>query len=76
MDYALVVNGVVVNIIHLLSGNKKDFPNTVSIEGLSVQIGDTYVDGRFYHDGEPIYSVSEQLSQAQQITNIMTGEAE
>lgn len=76
MRYALIENGIVANTVVLLPYNASDFPNAVSIEGLSVQIGDTYVDGRFYHDGEPIYSVSEQLSQAQQITDIMTGEAE
>ena len=76
MKYALIENGIVTNTVVLLPYNASDFPNAVSIEGLSVQIGDTYVDGRFYHDGEPIYSVSEQLSKAQQITDIMTGEAE
>lgn len=76
MEYALVKDGVVENIIVLLSRNAQDFPNAVSIEGLSVQIGDTYDGERFYHDGEPIYSLEERLSQAQQITDIMTGEVE
>lgn len=76
MKYALIENGVVVNTIALLPYNASDFPNAVRIEGLAVQPGDTYVDGRFYHDGEPIYSMEEQLSQAQQITDIMTGEVE
>lgn len=76
MEYALVKNGVVENIIVLLSRNAQDFPNAVSIEDLPVQIGDTYDGERFYHDGEPIYSLEEQLSQAQQITDIMTGEVE
>lgn len=76
MKYALIKDGVVTNTIALLPYNAQDFPNAVSIEGLSVQIGDTYDGERFYHDGEPIYSLEEQLLQAQQITDIMTGEVE
>lgn len=76
MKYALISDGIVINTIALLPYNAQDFPNAVSIEGLSVQIGDTYDGERFYHDGEPIYSLEEQLSQAQQITDIMTGEVE
>ena len=62
MKYALIENGVVVNTILLLPYNAKDFPNAVCIEGLAVQPGDTYEDGRFYHDGEPIYSIAEQMA--------------
>lgn len=76
MKYALIENGIVTNTIVLLPYNAADFSNAISIEGLSVQIGDTYDGERFYHDGEPIYSLEEQLSQAQQITDIMTGEVE
>lgn len=65
MNYALIENGVVINIIVLLPYNAHDFPNAVCIEGLYVQIGDTYDGERFCHDGEPIYSTQERLSDAQ-----------
>lgn len=73
MNYALIENGVVVNTIVLMQRNAKDFPNAVSIEGLSVQIGDTYDGERFYHDGEPIYTAAEQ---SEHIIDILTGEVE
>lgn len=76
MKYALIENGVVNNTVVLLPYNAADFPNAVSIEGLSVQIGDTYDGERFYHDGEPIYSIEEQLAEAQQVIDILTGEVE
>lgn len=65
MNYAIVIDGIVTNVIYLLPGNEKEFPNAVNIKSLSVQIGDTYKGGRFYRDGEPIYSFGEQLSDAQ-----------
>ena len=63
MKYALIENGIVINTIILLPYNAADFPNAVCIEGISVQIGDTYTDGRFYHEGEPIYSMAEKLAE-------------
>ena len=76
MKHALIENDVVVNTIMLLPLNVQEFPNAVSIEGLSVQIGDTYDGERFYHDGEPIYTIEEQLAEAQRVIDIMTGEVE
>lgn len=76
MNYALIENGVVVNTIVLLPRNASDFPNAISIDGYAVQIGDTYEDGRFYHDGEPIYSLTEQLAETQLLIDILTGEVE
>ena len=76
MKYALINDGIVTNTIALLPYNAQDFPEAVDLGERPVQIGDTYDGERFYHDGEPIYSLEEQLSQAQQITDIMTGEVE
>lgn len=76
MKYALLENGVVVNTIVLLPYNSDDFSNAVRIKGLSVQIGDTYDGERFYHDGEPIYTVEEQLAESQMLIDILTGEVE
>ncbi|MBQ7092359.1 MAG: hypothetical protein IJN83_06875 [Clostridia bacterium] len=71
MNYALIENGVVVNTIVLVRRNATDFPNAVSIEGLSVQIGDTYDGERFYHDNEPIYSNQEQIDDMQSALAIL-----
>lgn len=65
MNYALIENGIVTNIIILLPYNIHDFPNAVCIENISVQIGDTYDGAHFYHNGKLIYGTQEQLSDAQ-----------
>ena len=51
MEYALVVGTVVSNIIALHPMNAREFPNAVPINGLPVRVGDTYEDGRFFHNG-------------------------
>lgn len=51
MNYALIENHVVVNVISLHPMNESSFPNAVPIEDLPVEIGDSYVDGAFYHKG-------------------------
>lgn len=51
MNYALIENGVVANVISLHPTNESSFPNAVPIEDLPVEIGDTYFDGMFYRDG-------------------------
>lgn len=61
MNYALIQDGVVTNIIWLLPPNAQDFPEAVPINGLVVQIGDTYVDGQFYRDGERVLSPTEAM---------------
>lgn len=78
MNYALIENGIVTNIIVMLPCNVKDFPHSICVNDLAVHIGDTYnaEENRFYRDGEPIYSTKEQLAEAQQVIDIMTGEVE
>lgn len=51
MNYALIENDIVTNLIWLHPMNAEEFPNAVSIENLPVAIGDTYEDGKFYRDG-------------------------
>lgn len=51
MNYALIEDGKVINIISLHPLNSEDFPNAVSTNGLPVQIGDKYKNGKFYHEG-------------------------
>ena len=51
MTYALISEGVVENLISIHAMNVHAFPNAVPTGGLPVSIGDTYVDGVFYHYG-------------------------
>lgn len=54
MNYALIENGTVTNVIWLHPMNASDFPNAVPTNGLPIQVGDIYQDGKFYRDGEEI----------------------
>lgn len=60
MSYALIVEGVVANLIWVYPGNERDFPNAVPLGDVPVSIGDTYVDGVFYRDGERVLTALEQ----------------
>lgn len=51
MRYALIDNGVVVNIIRLDESNAHDFPDAVKVDNMPVGIGDTYHGGKFYDNG-------------------------
>ena len=60
MNYALIENGVVTNVIWLYPDNEAAFPNAIRIdEGRPVAIGDTYVEGRFYRDGAEVLTPDE-----------------
>ena len=52
--YALVEDGIVTNIICLDSRNASDFPNAIKTADRPVAIGDTYIDGKFYRDGNEV----------------------
>lgn len=60
MNYALIENGVVTNIIWLYPGNASDFPGAVPCGDLPVAIGDTYDDEHFYRGGERVLTALEQ----------------
>lgn len=62
MNYALIENGIVTNIIWLYPANASDFPNAVPMGDVPVSIGDTYADGVFYRDGERVLTYSESMS--------------
>lgn len=61
MNYAVIENGVVSNLIWLHPMNASDFPEAVSVGDIPVQVGDTYADGVFYHDGEKVLTASERM---------------
>lgn len=62
MRYALIDDGgVITNVIWLHPMNQSDFPNAVPIPAdMPVGIGNVYMDGAFYADGEKILTLSEQ----------------
>lgn len=60
MNYALVENGVVTNIIWLYPANASDFPSAVPCGDLPVAIGDTYDGEHFFRDGVQVLSALEQ----------------
>ena len=48
MNYAVIENGVVTNVIWMNPNDAKDFPEAICCEGRPVGIGCTYNDGEFY----------------------------
>lgn len=60
MNYALVENGTVVNIIWLNERNEAEWPNAVRLGERMVEVGDTYTDGKFYRDGVEVLTPLEQ----------------
>ncbi len=61
MNYALVENGAVVNVIWLYEGNAHEFANAVAVDGRPVQIGDTWDGEHFFHDGARVLTPEEAL---------------
>lgn len=59
MDYAVIENGVVENLIWLHPMNADTFPDAVPIGNYPVAIGDSYADGLFYRDGKRVKSNDE-----------------
>ncbi len=51
MQYAVIENGVVVNVIWLDPRNAADFPDAVPVGEVAAGIGDSYADGAFWRDG-------------------------
>lgn len=54
MNYAIINDGIVENIIWLSESNQHDFPDAVKIGDRPVGVGDTFADGKFYRDGVEI----------------------
>jgi len=61
MIYAIIENGLVVNLIVLNPDNAAEFPNAVPAGDLPLLMGDAYADGVFTRDGEQILSELQQL---------------
>lgn len=63
MNYALVENGTVTNVIWLNHGNADDFPDAIPLGDTPAGIGDTWDGEHFYRDGERILSRAEMDAQ-------------
>ena len=59
MNYAIIQNGVVVNMIVIAPYNTSVFPDAVPVGDKPVGIGDEYRDGKFWRDGAEILSPAE-----------------
>ena len=76
MNYALIENGVITNIIWLSSANADEFPDAVNVDQYPVGVGDTYVDGVFYRNGIAIPSYEEiAIENAQRLLLVEMDEA-
>lgn len=60
MRYAVIEDGVVVNVIILYPGGAKSFPNAVPCGDVPVAIGDTWDGEHFYRGGERVLTPLEQ----------------
>ena len=60
MRYAVIEDGVVVNVIILYPGGAKSFPDAVPCGDVPVAIGDTYDGQDFYREGARVLSPVEQ----------------
>ena len=59
VNYALVENGVVTNVIWLCPSNADEFPNAVCVSDRPVTVGDLYSNGVFTRNGKAVSTYSE-----------------
>ena len=74
MRYAIVEENVITNIIDLHPINEGDFPGAVMLNDITAQIGDTYENGQFYHDGEVVTRLIDQFAEAEYALRVLIGE--
>lgn len=60
MRYAVIEDGVVVNVIILYPGGAKSFPDAVHCGDVPVAIGDTWDGEHFYREGAQVLSPVEE----------------
>lgn len=61
MNHAIVIDGIVENIIWMVPGTR--FEHAVPCNDVPVEIGDTYDDGVFYRKGEKVLTELEKAEQ-------------
>ena len=81
MNYALVENGIVTNIIWLNERNAGEWPGAVRLGERMVEVGDTYDGEKFRRDGTEVLTAleivqleSETYKTALQILGVNTEE--
>ena len=81
MNYALIENGIVTNIIWLNERNEAEWPNAVRLYDRMVEVGDTYDGEKFWRDGTEVLTAleiaqleSETYKKALQILGVNTEE--
>lgn len=74
MNYALVENGVVTNIIWLNERNAGEWPNAVRLGERMVEVGDTYDGEKFWRGGTEVLTAAEaaQMEAAAYAAALMT----
>lgn len=74
MNYALVENGVVTNIIWLAERNAGEWPNAVRLYDRMVEVGDTYDGEKFWRGGTEVLTAAEaaQMEAAAYAAALMT----
>ena len=60
MNYAIVEDGTVVNVIWLRPANAAEFPGAVPLNGIPAGIGDTWDGTDFYRGGEKLLTLAQQ----------------
>lgn len=82
MNYALVENGIVTNIIWLNERNEAEWPNAVRLGERMVEVGDTYDGEKFRRDGTEVLTAAEaaqqeaaQYAEALQVIGVETEES-
>ena len=59
MNYALIENGVVTNIIWLNERNAGEWPGAIRLYDRMVEVGDTYDGEKFWRDGTEVLTPME-----------------
>lgn len=74
MNYALVENGIVTNIIWLNERNAGEWPGAVRLGERMVEVGDTYDGEKFWRDGTEVLTAAEaaQMEAAAYAAALMT----
>lgn len=71
MNYALIENGIVTNLIWLHPMNADEFPNAVPTEDLPVAISDAYDGEKFYRDGVEVLNSTVEITEQNVIESIL-----
>lgn len=62
MNYALIQDGVVTNLLWLYPANAHDFPDAVPVGDVPAAIGDTWDGEHFYRGGKRVLTPAEQAA--------------